>query len=267
MNTKETRLSALWLSFPLAVLVAVAAWAGLFWSPVYAQETPIWAAEGKGGDAVTLVFIVPILLVSTILALRKSIPAQLVWMGTLIFLLYNFAIYAMAVHFNSLFLVYCGAWGLSFYALLGSLPSLSPAEIAGTYGPRAPVKTMAAVLFLIAVVFVAQWLREIIPALLSGHVPKSITDAGLITQPVHVLDLSFVLPGLVITAILLLRRKPVAFILAPVLMFFVILMLVAVAGMIGALIFKGLATDYAVGAVLIGMAVGLAVLLMRYFRV
>src|SRR5271166_4491384 len=52
-----------------------------------------------------------------------------------------------------------------------------------------------------------------------------------------------VLPGLVITAILLLRWKPVAFILAPVLMVFVILMLVAVAGMIGALIFKGLATE------------------------
>jgi hypothetical protein len=267
MNSKETGLFAMWLSFPLAVLVAGAACAGLFWPPVYAQETPIWAAEGRGGDAVTLVAIVPILLVSATQALRRSISARLVWMGTLIFLLYNFAIYAMAVHFNALFLVYCGALGFSFYALLGSLPSLSPSEIASTYGPRAPVKTMAAVLFLIAVVFAALWLREIIPALLSGHAPKSVTDAGLLTSPVHVLDLSIVLPGFVITAIMLLRRKPVAFVLAPALIVFGILMIVAVAGMIGALIFKGLATDYVVAAVLVSMAAGLAVLLVRYLRV
>jgi hypothetical protein len=267
MSTKEVRLSSLWLSFPLAVLVAVAAWSGLFWFPVYAQETPIWAAEGKGGDAVTLVVIIPILLVSAMLAHRGSLSARLVWMGTLIFLLYNFAIYAMAVHFNALFLVYCGGLGFSFYALLGSLSSLSPSEIASIYGPRAPVKTMAAVLFLLAVVFAAQWLREIIPALLSGHAPKSVTDAGLLTSPVHVLDLAIVLPGFVITGITLLRRKPVAFVLAPALIVFGILMIVAVAGMIGALIFKGLANDYVVAAVLVGMAAGLAVLLVRYLRV
>ena len=267
MNTKEAAPSALWLSFPLAALVAVAVWTGLFWPPVYARETPIWAAEGKGGDAVTLVVILPILLVSAMLALRGSVSARLVWMGTLIFLTYNFAIYAGAVHFNALFLVYCGALGFSFYAFLGSLLLLSPSEIAGIYGPRAPIKTMATVLLLIAFVFAAQWLSEIIPALLSGHAPKSVTDAGLLTSPVHVLDLSIVVPGFVITALMLLRRKPVAFILAPALMVFGILMLVAVAGMIGALIRKGLATDYAVAAILVGMAVGLAVLLARYLQV
>jgi hypothetical protein len=243
MKTKETGLAALWLSYPLAALVAVAAGAGLFWPPAYAQETPVWAAEGTGGDAVNLVLIVPILLVSARLAQRGSVAARLVWMGTLIFLLYNFLVYAMAVHFNALFLVYCGVLGFSFYALVGSLPSLSPAEIASSYSPRAPVKTMAAAFFLIALVFAAQWLREIIPALLSGQAPKSVRDAGLLTSPVHVLDLSIVLPGFVITAIMLLRRKPVAFILAPALMVFAILMTLSVAGMIGALVLKGFATD------------------------
>ena len=266
METNKTGLPLLWLSLPLAGLVAVAAGAGLFWPPAYARETPVWAAEGQGGDAVNLLVIVPILLVSALLAHRGSVSARLVWMGTLIFLLYNFIVYAIAVHFNSLFLVYCGVLGFSFYALVGSLPSLSPSEIASSYGARAPVKTMAAALFLIAFVFAAQWLREIIPALLSGHAPKSVTDAGLLTSPVHVLDLAIVLPGFVITAIMLLRRKAVAFILAPALMVFGILMTVAVAGMIGALILKGLATDYVVAAVLVAAAAGFSVLLARYLR-
>ena len=186
-----------------------------------------------GGDVVNLAVIVPVLLLSAGLAQRGSIAARLVWMGTLVFLLENFAVYAVAVHFNALFLAYCGILGGSFYALVGSLPSLSPAEVAGADGPRAPVKTTAAILCLIGLVFAALWLREIIPALISGRMPKSIVNAGLITNPIQVLDLSFVLPGLIVTAIQLLRRRAVAFVLAPVLMVFCILMTVAIAGMMG----------------------------------
>jgi hypothetical protein len=55
METKETGLSALWINFPLAVLIAVTACAGLFWPPTYARETRLWAVEAMGGDAVNLV--------------------------------------------------------------------------------------------------------------------------------------------------------------------------------------------------------------------
>ena len=40
------------------------------------------------------------------------------------------------------------------------------------------------------------WLSELIPASLSGEVPKSVTDAGLWVNPIHVLDLAVLLPGL-----------------------------------------------------------------------
>lgn len=258
---------ALWLSFPLAVFVAIATSAGLFWPQVYSQETPIWATEGRGGDAATLFVIVPTLLITTILGLRGSVSARLVWMGTVVFLVYDYVMYAMAVHFNAFFLVYCTALGFSFYALLLGSQFFQPSEIAKTLAPRAPVKTTATVLFLIAFLFALQWLREIIPALLSGHAPKSVTDAGLLTSPVHVLDLSIVLPAFVVSGIMLLRRKSEAFVLAPVLIVFAILMIVAVAGMVAMLAVKGLATDYGIAAILVGMAIGLAVLLFRYLRI
>jgi hypothetical protein len=219
-----------------------------------------------GGDAVNLAVIVPVLLASAWLAQRGSISARLVWTGALVFLLYNFAIYAVAVHFNALFLAYCGILGGSFYALAGSLPSLSRLDFAGAYGRQAPVKSMAAVLGLIGLVFAALWLREIVPALISGQPPKSLADAGLITNPVHVLDLSFVLPGLIVTAIQLLRRKAVAFVLAPVLMVFSILMTVAIAGMMAAMALRGFAADYTMAAFFLASAAGCSALLARYLR-
>jgi hypothetical protein len=260
----KTKAFTLWISFLLAVLVAVTAVAGLFWPATYAQEKPLWATEGAGGDAVNLFVIVPILIFSAVLAHRGSLSARLIWVGTLVFILYNGVIYAFAVHFNSLFLVYCGVLGLSFYALAGSLTSLSPSEVAAVYSQRAPARTTAVVLLLIAFVFGAQWLRELIPALLSGHTPRSITDAGLMTNPVYVLDLSVVLPGFVMTAIMLLRRKPVAFILAPVLMVFVVLMTIAIAGMSVAMVLKGYATSYVMAVVFLGSAAGCTVLLTRF---
>lgn len=266
MQTSKMGFPALWAGLPLAVLVIITAGAGLWWPPTYARESALWAAEGIGFDAVNLVIVVPVLLVSALLSHRGSISARLVWMGTLVFLLYNFLIYAMAVHFNALFLAYCGLLGGSFYALMASLPLLSLADVAGMYGPRAPVKTMAIVLCLIGFAFAVLWLRDIVPALISGQVPNSITDLGLLTHPVHVLDLSLVLPGVIMTAILLLRRRPVAFVLAPVLLVFCVLMVVAVAGMIVATVLRGLATDYSVAAPFVALAAGVTVLLARYLR-
>ena len=256
----------MWVSLPLAVLVAVTACAGLWWAPTYARESAPWTAQGMGGDAVNLAVIVPVLLLTAGLTQRGSISARLIWMGTLVFLLYNFAVYAVAVHFNALFLAYCGILGGSFYALVGSLRSLPLADVAGVYGGRAPVKTMAAVLGLIGLVFAALWLGEIIPALISGRTPKSIADTGLFTNPVHVLDLSFVLPGLIVTAIQLLRRRAVAFVLAPVLMVFSILMTVAIAGMMVAMSVRGFAADYTMAACFLASAAGCTVLLVRYLR-
>jgi len=266
MKATESGFFTLWVSFALALLVAVAACAGLFWASTYAQEKPLWAAMGMGGDAVNLLVIVPVLLASGSLARKGSVPACLVWIGTLVFLLYNFFIYAMAVHFNPVFPVYCAVLGLSFFGLVGFLPALSISEIAGRYGQRAPVKTTAAALFLIALVFGVQWLREIIPALGSGQAPKGVAELGLLTNPVHVLDLSFVLPANVITALLLLRRKPVAFTIAPVLLVFSTLMPVALVGMIVAMALKGLSKDYAPAAIFAAMAAALAVLLARFLR-
>jgi len=97
MKTEETGYFNLWVSYALAVLVALTSVAGLFWAPTYAQETPLWAAQGMGGDAVNLVLVVPVLLVSAMQAHRGSVPARLVWIGSLFYLLYNFVIAAFFV--------------------------------------------------------------------------------------------------------------------------------------------------------------------------
>ncbi len=253
----------LWMTFALALLAALASACGLFLPSTYGQETIPWAAQLRGGDAVTLLISVPVLLVSAVLSRRGSVRARAVWQGSVLLFLYNYAIFAFAVHFNALFPAYCGVLGLSFYALLESLVSSPAQDIAARY-PRAPVRTVAIVFFVLAGAFAALGLGEVVPAVLAGGTPKSITECGLLTNPVHVLDLSFFLPAFVITGVLLWRRRPLGFVLAPVLMVFGLLMTVTVAGLMVATARQGLANDYFAALPFLGVAVGFSLLLGRF---
>ena len=76
--------------------------------------------------------------------------------------------------------------------------------------------SIAITLFVIAGLFYFLWLSEVVPALLNGITPQSILDNGLPTNPVHVLDLSFLLPGLIITGVLVLRENPLGYVITPI---------------------------------------------------
>ena len=210
--------------------------------------------------------IVPALVIAAMLALRGSVAARLVWMGTLIYLLYDFLGYAFAAHFNSMFLAYCGVLGLSFYALAGNLMALPTAEIARRYGPRTPLKTTGIVLLLMGVAIVIHWLSEIIPALVAGRVPQGVRDSGQLTDAVAVLDLAFGAPACLIAAILLLRRKPLGFVLGPVVLTFLILSSLVLAPMGVVMVRHGVATGSALCAIGLGIAMGSVVLLVLIFR-
>jgi len=266
MNSTEPGRWALRLSFPLAVLLAAASLEGLFLPSTYSEETRVHAAQYVGNDAGNFGVVVPVLVIAAMLALRGSVAARLVWVGTLVYLVYDFINYAFAVHFNSVFLVYCGVLGLSVYALAGGLLTLPTAEIARRYGPRTPVKTTAGVLLLIGVAAVLHWLSEIIPALLAGRVPKAMRDSGQLTEAVAVLDLAFGAPACMIAAILLLRRKPLGFIFGPVVLTFLILSSLVLAPMGIAMVRHGFETGYALCALGLGIAMGSAVLLTLCLR-
>ena len=81
MNNTERGRWTLWLSFPLAILLAIASFGGLFLRSTYADESQRQAALSIGNDAGNLALIVPVLVSAAVLALRGSCAARLLWMG------------------------------------------------------------------------------------------------------------------------------------------------------------------------------------------
>jgi hypothetical protein len=219
-----------------------------------------------GNDAGNLVLVLPVLLVAAILARRGSIRALLVSAGTLAYLVYDFAGYAFDIRFNPMFLAYTGILSLSAYALGASLLDLPGEEIARRYGLRAPVRTVAAVLLALAVATVFHWLAEAVPALLAGQQPQAVRDSGHVTEPVAVLDLAFLAPACIITAILLLRRRQLAFSLGPVLLTFLVLSSVVLVPMGMEMEVHGLKAGYLFYGIAVGIAAAAALLLTHSLR-
>jgi hypothetical protein len=205
-------------SITISVLTVLSSVVGLVpGSGVYARETENWTLQARGQDAGNLLAVV-VLLTAATLYRRGSRRAGQVWLGTLLYLVYAFTVYAMAVHLNGLFLVYVGVLGLSAWALLLRTGELRQG---GGVTRRGPPRTVAAwVLITTGVLFAGLWLGEIVPALVADEVPRSLAEAGLPVNPIHALDLSMVLPAFIITGTAALRgRRHGLFWLAPWLVF------------------------------------------------
>lgn len=231
----------LWISVPLCLVLA-ATGMQIFWPVIYSRETPTGAAGCFATDILDLYLIVPILIVTSVLACRGSISALMVWAGTLMSLAYNFMIYTFEVHFNAMFLAYCAVLGLCFYGLIGVRKFLDTEEIAKAYSFGVPRRLMAATFIFIAASAAINEVKEDISAILAGTIPSSISEPGQRTNPIHVLDLSFLLPAMVIAGVLLLRRKRTGFVFAPVLAVTLILISVEVITIVVVMAGRGLAS-------------------------
>lgn len=195
------------VSVIISILVVLASLAGLLFSGTYQFETENWRMQAQGQDIGNL-FAVVILLGGAYGMSQKSFKSSLVWIGTLFYLLYAYLIYAVALHFGSFFLFYVAILGVVTYSLIFWFITNTIQKSTAVY-PKARVLTFSAyVLIATGVLFALLWLSEIIPSLMSGVVPKSLSEAGLIINPVHVIDLSTVLPGMIVTGILALKARP-----------------------------------------------------------
>lgn len=157
------------------------------------------------------------------LALRNSLRGRFVWLGVLLFPVYNYAIYTMAVPFGPLFLIWVAILGISFYSFVGGVMAFDRDAVMSYFMNRRASVASGWFLIVAAVLFACLWLSDDLPALLSGSTPESIVEMGLPTNPVHVLDMGIYLPAALLTGIGLLRKHPLAHTVAAPFMGFLIL--------------------------------------------
>lgn len=219
----STRGVWLWLSIGSAVLALIGSIVALVVPRVYAPLTPYFLPQALAQDVANLALVAPAWLILAALALRGSLRAYLLWLGVLMFSVYNYVIYAFSIPFGPVFPLWVAVLGISLYALIGGLLASDHDAVKTAYNNRRFVRVAGWMLIVTALLFGLLWASEDVPAIVNGRAPQSLADLGLPTNPVHVLDYAFFLPAIEVTGVWLLKGKAPAFTLAPSLMVFVIL--------------------------------------------
>lgn len=160
----------------------------------------------RGQDLLTLLT-VPVLVWAAIRGRAGSLRGHLVWTALCLYVAYSYLMYVV-VPFNDAFLLYVAAIGLASVGLLHGLLRIDADAVAGAFGPTPRRGPLAWFLLVVGAGFGALWLAQILAAF-PGDVPDGLFVYD-IPSTVHVLDLAFVLPLVITTGVLLLRRHPIA---------------------------------------------------------
>jgi hypothetical protein len=214
--TTQSRVATL-LSTTIALLALVASGGGLFWNGLYRDNTLVTAAF-RGNDLITLVIGVPGLVITLLVARRGSHRAQLIWMGLLAYMLYNYVFYLYGAAFNRFFLLYVALVVLSVAALIASVSTLDVHRISQAFHPRTPVRWISAYMLVFGLLLGGMWIAMSLSFVVTGQVPSPITQTGHPTGVVFATDLSLLVPGLLAGGLLLWRRQPWGFVLGAVML-------------------------------------------------
>jgi hypothetical protein len=200
------------LSALLLPVAGTAAAIGFFNAGIY-RDAAMTAGNARGTSLVILAVALPVVAVSLVLAARGSLRAQIVWLGALGYILYNSLFFAYAVTFNRLFLLYVAALSLALWSVITLVMRVDTCALAARAAPGMRVRPIAGYLLLATVLFLAAWLRDILPALIHNTTPASLENTRMLTNPVQVTDLSFAFSVQTLGAIWLWRRRPWGYLL------------------------------------------------------
>lgn len=191
-----------------AALTCLAAGAGLANLDLYRTSTPPHLIPGTVSQDIGAVAVALALLVLSSGIARGNDRLWLLWLGGLGYLAYGYAIFVFEAVLNPFYPVYLGIFALSIWGIMAFFAELRPAALVAIAPPR---RLTAVLFFALAGLFVALWSAILIPAIGVRTRPDGLT--------IFILDLTFVLPLLVLTGVLLWRRKRIADVLAiPLLM-------------------------------------------------
>ena len=209
----------------------------IYGSGLYQNDSVSVVAQGKAGDLVTLVMGIPLLLLSLYLTNKGLNRGRLMLTGTLGYFLYTYMSYTFLWHYNPFFIVYVILMSLSLYAFILSFMSYEIEKIPGMFNEKLPIKLLAGFQLFVGFGIGMLWLGKIAPSILNGAVPAGLEHYT--TLVIQGMDLAFIVPTAIFSAVLLLKKKPIGYLLTSVIVIKGFTMLTALSAMMINMALKG----------------------------
>lgn len=199
------------LTWTLAGLMAAQAILGLVRRDLY--RDPGWiTATWLGNDWTTLLLAVPLLLGADIASRRGSARARLVLLGVLAYAIYNYAFYLFGAALNAFFPLSAACAVVATVTLIQTMSGTDARTVAEGFGSSTPVRTIGLAMSLVAGALTVVWIALWGSYIFAGR-PLPV-DPGVF-QVVAALDLTLMAPLLAAGGLLLWRKHPWGFVIAP----------------------------------------------------
>ena len=197
-------------------------------SGLYRFDTVFAAMGNTATHAVVLAFAVPLTVIAVLRSRVGSPSRDLLLVGALGYLLYVGANYALGVAYNPMFLCYVGWLSAS---LFGFVTAVARADRSGLQvaidEDRVPRRSLAIFLLASAAVTTVVWGAPLVAALRVGRTPDLL--AGYTTPVTYALDLAVITPSAALAGILVLRGRPLGYLIAVPLLVTIVLLLPTIA--------------------------------------
>ena len=135
----------------------------------------------------------------------------LVLLGIVGYFFYIYGLYVIGKNYNDLYFLYMAIFALSFFSLVYSVAHNGKEAHEGILIPSIVRKVTAAFLLLIPLIFYPMWIIAMWPFMREMRVP-------VVNSNVYILDMCFVLPGFAAMAVMLIKGRVFAILLAPALL-------------------------------------------------
>ncbi len=188
------------------------------------------APQGIAQDLVTLFIAVPILLLALYFSRKGSLRSRILLAGTLGYFLVTYLLYMLMVMYNSFFLIYVILTSISFFALAATLFSFDLKRLHSYFNMSRAVKGVAGFLISTSTIMGLLWLGVVAPPLLNGSIPLQVEHYT--TLVVQAVDLALLLPIAFVAGVLLLKDRPLGYLLVSVYMHFLALLMTALSAKI-----------------------------------
>lgn len=196
------------------------------------------AIQGIAQDIVTLFLGIPLLMLGLWKSSKGSVRWNFFLAGILKYFFITYLFYMCMAMYNHLFLVYVCLAGLSFYSLIFVLLRFKISKIPKVFNKNTPTKSVGFFLIINAVMIAILWLQIVIPPVLNGTIiPKEVEHYT--TLIVQGMDLSILLPLSFLSGLWLIRKQNIGYLLAPIVIIFLCLLMLALVAKIIAMGMSG----------------------------
>jgi hypothetical protein len=213
-NIKTAKM--LWIITELLALIA--AIGGILIKGIYDNLFQADYLPGALAQDIITILLSVFLLILIFNTKENDIKKQIIIIGVIGSQCYLYGILTIERVYNVFYLIYLAIFALSFWTMIYSLAGYRSQKFQNLRLNNKMLNTTAISSIVIAVLFIFLWITALLP-LMQEH--KRIEYL----YSIYILDLGFVMPAFIITAIMSLRRIPLGILMAPAIMiigFFVI---------------------------------------------